>query len=76
MLFRSSATDREVYIGVEDPGPVLTGGHITLGPDAKLRVGKISYDIDSAATRLGMSPAALRRQFDDQIAALGVNPPV
>ncbi len=71
-----SATDREVYIGVEDPGPVLTGGHITLGPDAKLRVGKISYDIDSAATRLGMSPAALRKQFDDQIAALGVNPPV
>jgi hypothetical protein len=71
-----TATDREVYIGVEDPSPVLTGGSITLGPDAKLRVGKISYDIDSAAARLGMPAAALRKQFDDQIAALGVNPPV
>lgn len=70
-----SATDREVYIGVEDPAPVLVGGHIQLGPDAKLRVGNLSYDIDSAATKLGMSPAALRKQFDDQIRALGVNPP-
>jgi len=70
-----SATDREVYIGVEDPGPVLAGGNIQLGPDAKLRVGNLSYDIDSAATKLGMSPAALRKQFDDQIKALGVNPP-
>lgn len=70
-----SATDREVYIGVQDPAPVMNGGHIQLGPDAKLVVGNLSYDLDSAAGKLGMPAAALRKQFDDQIQALGVNPP-
>jgi hypothetical protein len=70
-----SATDREVYIGVEDPSPQLAGGQIQLGPSAKLRVGKLSYDLDSAATKLGMTPAALRAQFNDQIKQLGVDAP-
>ncbi|MBL9100266.1 MAG: hypothetical protein JNL82_04865 [Myxococcales bacterium] len=70
-----SATDREVYIGVEDPAPVFAGGRIELGPAAELRVGNLSYDLDAAAAKLGMTPAALRAQFNGQIHQLGVNPP-
>lgn len=70
-----SATDREVYIGVEDGGPVFKADRIELGPTAKLRVGNLSYDLDAAANKMGMTPAALRAQFNSQIAALGVNPP-
>lgn len=70
-----SATDREVYIGALDPAPILTGGSINLGPDAKLRVGNLSLGLDSAAARLGMTPAALRAQFDTQLRSLGVTPP-
>jgi hypothetical protein len=70
-----SATDREVYIGVEDPAPVFAGDRIELGPAARLRVGNLGYDLDAAAAKLGMTPAALRAQFNGQIHQLGVNPP-
>lgn len=70
-----SATDREVYIGVEDSAPVFNGERIELGPSAKLRIGNLSYDLDAAANKMGMTPAALRSQFNTQIHQLGVNPP-
>ena len=70
-----SATAREVYIGVEDPSPVLKNGKIELGPAAKLKVGSLTYDLDAAAAKLGMSPAALRAQFNAQAASLGVGAP-
>jgi hypothetical protein len=70
-----SATDREVYIGVEDGAPAFKNGSIELGPSAKLRIGNLSYDIDAAANKMGMAPAALRAQFNDQIRQLGVTPP-
>ncbi len=70
-----SATDREVYIGVEDPSPMLVGGKIELGPAARLKVGSLTYDLDAAAAKLGMSPAALRAQFNAQAASLGVAAP-
>jgi len=70
-----SATDREVYIGVEDPSPVLVGGKIELGPAARLKVGSLTYDLDAAAAKLGMTPAALRAQFNAQAASLGVAAP-
>jgi len=70
-----SATDREVYIGVEDPSPVLRNGKIELGPAAKLKVGSLTYDLDAAAAKLGMTPAALRAQFNAQAASLGVGAP-
>jgi hypothetical protein len=70
-----SATDREIYIGVEDPAPVLAGGQIELGPQARLRIGKLGYDLDAAAQKLGMTSAALRAQFNQQIRGLGVTAP-
>lgn len=70
-----AATDREVYIGVEDPSPVLVGGKIELGPAARLKVGSLTYDLDAAAAKLGMSAAALRAQFNAQAASLGVAAP-
>ena len=70
-----SATDREVYIGVEDPSPVLVGGKIELGPAARLKVGSLTYDLDAAAAKLGMTPASLRAQFNAQAASLGVAAP-
>ena len=70
-----SATDREVYIGVEDPAPGLKNGQIELGPQAKLVIGTLSYELDAAAARLGMSPAALRDQFEAQARSLGVTAP-
>ncbi|MBA3549965.1 MAG: hypothetical protein H0T76_26095 [Nannocystis sp.] len=70
-----SATDREIYIGVEDPAPVLKNGQIELGPTAKLKIGDITYDLDAAAARLGMSAASLRAQFNDEARRLGVTAP-
>ena len=70
-----SATDREIYIGVEDPAPVLKDGHIELGPTAKLKVGDLTYDLDAAAARLGMAPDKLRAQFNAEAKRLGVTAP-
>ena len=70
-----SATDREIYIGVEDPSPALKDGKIELGPHARLRVGDLSYDLDAAAAKLGMSPQQLRAQFNAEARRLGVTPP-
>jgi hypothetical protein len=70
-----SATEREIYIGVEDPAPVLKDGKIELGPTAMLKVGDLTYDLDSAAARLGMSPDKLRAQFNAEARRLGVTPP-
>ena len=70
-----SATDREIYIGVEDPSPVLKDGKIELGPDARLRVGDLGYALDAAATRLGMTPEKLRAQFNAEARRLGVTAP-
>lgn len=70
-----SATDREIYIGVEDPAPVLKDGKIELGPTAKLKVGDLTYDLDAAAARLGMSADKLRAQFNAEARRLGVTAP-
>jgi len=70
-----SATDREIYIGVEDPAPVLKDGKIELGPTAMLKVGDLTYDLDSAAARLGMAPDKLRAQFNAEARRLGVSAP-
>ncbi len=70
-----SATDREIYIGVEDPAPLLVGGEIELGPQAQLVLGNLKYDLDAAAAKMGMSPAALRKQWTATARNLGVTAP-
>ena len=71
-----SAVDREVYIGIEDPAPVFTAaGAYEPGPTAQLRSGNMRLDLDSAAKRMGVSPAQLRTQFAAQAKSLGVGAP-
>lgn len=70
-----SATDREIYIGVEDPAPLFVGGEIELGPQAQLVLGSLKYDLDAAAAKMGMSPAALRKQWAATARNLGVSAP-
>lgn len=70
-----SATNREIYIGVEDPAPLLVGGEIELGPQAQLVLGSLKYDLDAAAAKMGMSPAALRKQWTATARNLGVTAP-
>lgn len=70
-----SATDREIYIGVEDPAPLFAGGEIELGPRAQLVIGALKYDLDAAAAKMGMSAAALRKQWTATARSLGVSAP-
>ncbi len=70
-----SATDREIYIGVADSAPLLQGGEIELGPQAELVIGTLHYGIDAAAARMGMAPAALRKQWGSMAKNLGITAP-
>lgn len=70
-----SLTERDVYIGVEDPSPVLKNGRIGIGPSAKVKIGNLTYSLDGAADKLGMSPDALRRELESQFRQLGVGAP-
>lgn len=67
-------TGRDVYVGIE--GEVgKRGDQLTLGPDAKLRIGDTSYSLASAAKRLGTSEADLRASIEKELAKLDVHPP-
>lgn len=70
-----SLTERDVYIGVEDPSPVVKNGHIEVGPSARVKIGKFTYSLDGAAEKLGMSPAQLRGELNKQMRELGVDAP-
>jgi hypothetical protein len=62
-------TERDVYVGVE--GEVIErDGKMVLGQDAELRVGDSRYSISSAAKRLGMSEADLRKAIEDELTQL------
>jgi hypothetical protein len=63
-----------VYVGIEDT-PVVRDGVLQLGDAPKLRVGRLRYDLDSAAEKLGMSAADLRREFDRELRRMRVTPP-
>lgn len=63
-------TRRDVYVGIEDR-PITRDGVLALGPSPKIRVGNLRYSLDSAATKLGMSEAQLRREFDRALADMG-----
>lgn len=64
-------TRRNVYVGLEDR-PVREGEALRLGEFPKVRVGNLRYDLDDAARRLGMTEAELRREFDRELARLGL----
>jgi hypothetical protein len=65
---------KNVYVGVETR-PVRKDGALQLGKRAKLRVGKIRYDLGSAARKLGMSEAGLREALNKNLRQLGFKPP-
>lgn len=70
-----SLTERDIYIGVEDPSPVLKNGRVEIGPSARVKIGNFTYSVDAAAQKLGMSPDQLRRELGAQLRELGVSPP-
>jgi hypothetical protein len=63
-------TKRDVYIGIEDR-PVSADGVLQLGPAPEVRVGNLRYPLDTAARKIGMSPAELRRELDLELHRLG-----
>lgn len=65
---------KNVYVGVETR-PIRKDGVLQLGKDAKLRVGSIRYDIGSAAKKLGMSEAGLRKKLNRDLRRLGFKDP-
>ncbi len=65
---------KNVYVGVETR-PVRKDGVLQLGTDAKLRVGSIRYSIGSAAKKLGMSEAGLRKNLNRHLRRLGFKDP-
>ena len=67
-------TRRDVYVGIEDR-PVSRDGVLQLGSSPKVRVGNLRYSLDKAATKLGMSPAQLRAEFDKELRRMGMTDP-
>lgn len=66
---------KNVYVGVETRPVRRPDGVLQLGPDAKLRVGSIRYGIGSAAKKLGMSEAGLRKALNRNLRQLGFKDP-
>lgn len=65
---------KNVYVGVETR-PVRKDGVLQLGKAAKLRVGKVRYDLGAAARKLGMSEAGLRKALNKNLRQLGFKAP-
>lgn len=65
---------KNVYVGVETR-PVRKGDVLQLGKTAKLRIGKVRYDLGAAASKLGMSEDGLRRALDQNMRKLGFKAP-
>lgn len=66
--------EKNVYVGVETR-PVRKDGVLQLGQRAKLRVGNVRYDLGSAARKLGMSEAGLRKALNRNLRTLGFKAP-
>lgn len=69
-----SLTKRDVYVGIEDT-PVEQDGVLQLGPSPKVRIGNARYDLDTAARKIGMSPAQLREEINRELRRMGVQSP-
>jgi len=67
-------TNRDVWVGVQDT-PITVDGYLQLGPNAEVRVGKLTYSLSSAAKRLAMSPAQLRAELNLELRRLGLVDP-
>jgi len=62
--------ERDIWVGVEDE-PLRVGGYLALSPEAEVRVGKLTYSVDGAAQRLGMTPMELRLEVNRELRRLG-----
>ena len=62
--------ERDIWVGVDDE-PLTVGGYLALSPDAEVRVGKLTYSLDGAAERLGMTPVELRLEVNRMLRRLG-----
>jgi len=62
--------ERNIWVGVDDE-PLSVGGYLALSPEAEVRVGKLTYSLDGAAERLGMTPVELRLEVNRALRRLG-----
>jgi hypothetical protein len=62
--------ERDIWVGVDDE-PLSVGGYLALSPEAEVRVGKLTYSLDGAAERLGMTPMELRLEVNRELRRLG-----
>jgi hypothetical protein len=62
--------ERDIWVGVHDE-PLRVGGFLALSPGAKVRVGKLTYSLDGAAERLGMTGMELRLEVNRELRRLG-----
>jgi hypothetical protein len=66
---------RSVYIGIEDHPTFDGDGYMKLGPNPRVRVGKLQYSLSAAAARLGTSENKIRQQINREFRRLKVTDP-
>jgi len=64
----------QVYLALEDE-PISRDGYLQLGKTPRVKIGNLSYSLDGAARRVGMSPRELRREIDRELRRLKVRDP-
>lgn len=69
-----SLRERDVYVGVEGDA-IVQDGRMQLGPDARLKIGNISYSLADAAARMGIDESRLRADLNAELAQMGVKAP-
>lgn len=67
-------TGRDVYVGIEGAYK-NDAGKLALGPNTKLRVGNTRYSLRTAAKRLGVSEAELRRTIEKELGHMNIELP-
>lgn len=66
--------NEQVYLALEDE-PVTRDGYLQLSGNPRVKIGNLSYSLDGAARRLGMSPKKLRAEIDTELRRLKVRDP-
>lgn len=70
-----AVAERDVYVALEDEPTVAEDGILQLGPNPKVRVGKLSYSLAAVAKKLGISTAAARRDINREFRRMKVTDP-
>jgi hypothetical protein len=67
-------TKRDVYVGIED-SPVTKNGILQLSPNARLRIGNLTYSLPDAARKLGIDEKKLRADLNRRLRKMNITDP-